>query len=421
MKLLLKSVKIVDPGSKYNGKVLDIHIQDRLIIKIGKNLVVSGTKVLDFKNACVSPGWFDLNVNFTDPGLETKEDILSGVKAAMKGGITGLALMPNTQPPVHSKSEVEYIVNKSKELPVAVFPVGALSRNREGKDIAEMYDMQLSGAVAFSDGNRSVGDAGLMSRALLYAKGLNALLISYAEDASIAPKGKMNEGEMSTLLGIKGIPALAEELMISRDIFLSEYTDAAVHFTSVSTARSAELIRAAKKKGLKVTADVSVNNLFFDESVLSDFDSHYKVKPPLRTKEDVKALKSALKDGTIDAICSQHTPEDIEHKNVEFEIAGYGMIGLQTFFSLSWMSLSRSMELDQLIDKIAIAPRRILGLPVPEIKEGGVADITLFDPAMEWELKEKDIESKSKNTPLTGKMLTGKAIAIINRGKLNLV
>jgi dihydroorotase len=414
MKLILKSVTVIDPNSKHNGKTTDVFIQDEKIVKIGKNLSEAGAKIFDVKGACVSPGWFDMNVNFCDPGFETKEDILSGSQAAAKGGYTGIALMPNTNPPLHSKSEIEYVKNKSKNNITDIYPLGTISRDRAGKDLAEMFDMKSSGAIAFSDGDLPVYDAGLMSRALLYAKGINTLIYSYSEDKSIAQKGMMNEGVMSTLLGIKGIPALAEELMIARDIYIAEYNEASVHFTTISTAHSVELIRKAKKKGLKVTADVSVNHLFFDETLLSDFNSNYKVKPPLRTKEDIKALKNGLKDGTIDAITSQHTPEDIEHKNVEFEIAGYGMIGLQTAFALMNMSLLKIMSAEELIEKISLAPRRILNIEIPVIEEGGNANLTIFDMEKEWTLSSDEIVSRSKNTPLTGMKLKGKALAIYN-------
>lgn len=414
MKLLLKSLKIVDPASKYHEKTVDIFIQDDKIVKIGKNLTVSGAKVIDNIGACVSPGWFDIHVNFCDPGFETKEDLHSGARAAASGGFTGVAVMPNTQPSFHSKSEIEYICNQSKGLLVDVMPVGTVSHERAGKDLSEMYDMKLAGAVAFSDGNIPVRDAGLMSRALLYAKGIEVLVISFAEDPSIAQKGKMNEGEISTLLGVKGIPALAEELMVMRDIYLSEYHNTRIHFSCVSTSRSVELIRAAKKRGVAVTADVSINNLYFDDGKLVEFDSNYKVKPPLRTMQDIKALKAGLKDGTIDAICSQHTPEDLEHKNVEFEIASYGMIGLQTCFSLAIMSLSKMMSIESIIEKITSGPRNVLGLSMPVISEGEKANITIFDPEKTWTLKEERICSKSKNTPLLETPLVGKVLAVYN-------
>ncbi len=420
MKLLLKSVKVVDPNSPHHGKQVDILVQNGTIAKIGKSIKEEGIRKLEWKGAHVSPGWLDLNVNFCDPGHEPKEDLKSGADAAAAGGFTAVALMPNTQPPLHSKSEIEYIRNKAQAYLVDVWPLGTISRDKEGKDLSEMYDMKSSGAVAFTDGTQAVQDAGLMSRALLYAKGIGSLVMNTGDDRSISQKGKMNEGEMSTLLGVKGIPALAEELMIARDIYLAEYNDARIHFSNISSARSVDLIRAAKRKGLKITCDVSVNNLYFDESALHDFDSNFKLRPPLRTSQDIKSLKNGLKDGTIDAICSQHTPEDKEHKEVEFEIAAYGSIGLQTAFALACMSLQKSMEIESIISCLSQKPRAILGLEPVSIREGAKANLTVFDPEKEWSLAASDILSKSKNTPLIGARLNGKALAVINNDQYKL-
>ena len=418
MKVILQSVTVIDPTSAHHLKVVDIFVQDNLIKEIGKKLSVAGAKTLDCKGQYVSIGWIDLHVNFCDPGFETKEDILSGLNAAAKGGFVGVALMPNTQPALKSKSEIEYINNKSNSHAVTIYPIGCLSANREGKDLAEMYDMKLAGAKAFSDGNAAVQDAGLMSRAMLYAKGIDSLIISKPEDKNIAQNAKMNEGQTSTLLGMKGNPSLAEELMVSRDIFLAEYQDAKVHFTCISSAKSVELIKAAKKKGLKVTADVSINNLYFDDTMLETFDTNFKLSPPLRTKEDIKALKQGLKEGSIDAICSQHTPEDIEHKQVEFEYAKEGMIGLQTAFSLALMTLEKQMDLSDIISKFTIAPRAILGLPAQSIAVNQIASLTLFDPAATWKFQATENASKSKNSALFNQSLKGKVISIINNHQL---
>jgi dihydroorotase len=418
MKVILQSVTVIDPTSAHHLKVVDIFVQDNLIKEIGKKLSVAGAKTLDCKGQYVSIGWIDLHVNFCDPGFETKEDIHSGLNAAAKGGFVGVALMPNTQPALKSKSEIEYINNKSNSHAVTIYPIGCLSANREGKDLAEMYDMKLAGAKAFSDGNAAVQDAGLMSRAMLYAKGIDSLIISKPEDKNIAQNAQMNEGQMSTLLGMKGNPSLAEELMVSRDIFLAEYQDAKVHFTCISSAKSVELIKTAKKKGLKVTADVSVNHLYFDDTMLETFDTNFKLSPPLRTKEDIKALKQGLKEGTIDAICSQHTPEDIEHKQVEFEYAKEGMIGLQTAFSLALMTLEKQMDLSDIIAKFTIAPRAILGLPVQSIAVNQVASLTLFDPNATWKFQSSENVSRSKNSALFNQALKGKVISIINNNQL---
>ena len=415
-KLLIQSVAILDPQSNYHGEVADVLIIDGKISEISKKVTVSDNHVTKIaaKGQYLSAGFFDLNVNFGEPGLETKEDINSGCNAAAAGGFTGLALMPNTQPPIHSKAEVSYLVNKAKNNLVDVYPLGCISHNRDGKELAEMFDMQQSGAIAFTDGNRPVSDSGLMSRALLYSKAFDGLIFSYAEDQNIASKGKMNEGVMSTFLGMKGNPSLAEELMISRDLYLAEYNDTRIHFSTISTSKSVELIRNAKKKGLKITCDVAAYHLTLTEDELAGFDSQYKVKPPLRTKTDLKALIAGLKDGTIDAIVSQHTPHEIEFKNVEFEIASYGMIGLQTALPLA---LQAGLPPELIVEKMAFAPRNILGLPIPKLEVGNSANFIVFNPTQEWILNENSNLSKSSNSPFMGESLKGKVNLVCNNGQ----
>ncbi len=413
MNLLIKSAKIIDPGSPFNQQIADILIEKGQISKIGAD-IEADAEVVDAEGKCVSPGFFDLNCNIGELGLETKEDLYTGTRAAAAGGFTGIALMPNTQPPVHSKAEVEYLTNRGKKNLVDVYPLGAISYKREGKDMAEMYDMYLSGAKAFTDGNRPVQDAGLMERALLYAQAFDALIFSYPEDPAIAGKAKINEGEISTLLGMKGIPSLAEELMIARDLYLAEYTGSKIHFTTVSTTRSVELIREAKRKGVEVTCDVAAHHLVLTDEALTGFDSQYKVKPPLRTQDDVDALIGGLIDGTIDAIVSQHTPHEIEFKNVEFEVAEFGITGLQTAFSLA---VQAGLDINLIIKKMAIGPRRILNIDVPVIAEGEPANLVIFDTAAEWEFTAKNNRSKSQNSPFLGQNLKGKVLLTINNNQ----
>lgn len=414
MNLLIKSATILDPGSSFHQQVADILIENGVITRIGDD-IDADAELFDAEGKYVSPGFFDLNCNVGELGLETKEDLRSGTVAAAAGGFTGIALMPNTQPPVHSKSEVEYLLNRSKGNLVDVYPLGTISQKREGKDLAEMYDMYQSGARAFTDGSRPVQDAGLMERALLYAQGFDALVFSYPEDTAIAGKAKVNEGEISTLLGMKGIPSLAEELMVARDLYLAEYTVSRIHFTTISTARSVELIREAKRKGIEVTCDVAAHHLILTDEALLGFDSLYKVKPPLRTADDVAALIKGLKDGTIDAIVSQHTPHEIEFKDVEFEVAEYGIIGLQTAFSLA---LKAGLPVELIVEKLAVNPREILGVELPVIAEDEKANIVVFDTDTEWEYTAANNKSKSANSPYIGQRLKGKVLLTYNNHQI---
>ena len=414
MNLLIKSATIIDPSSLFHQKVSDILIEKGHITKIASG-IDADVETIDAKGKYVSPGFFDLNCNIGELGLETKEDLQTGTKAAMAGGFTGLALMPNTQPPVHSKAEVEYLLNRAKNNLVDVYPLGTISHKREGKDMAEMYDMFLSGAKAFTDGNRPVQDAGLMERALLYTQGFDALILSYPEDTAIAGKAKVHEGEVSTLLGMKGIPSLAEELMIARDLYLAEYTGSKIHFSTISTQRSVELIKEAKRKGLKVTCDVAAHHLVLTDEALLGFDSQFKVKPPLRTQKDVEALLNGLKDGTIDAIVSQHTPHEVEFKDVEFEVAEYGMIALQTAFSIV---LSTGLDLSLIVQKMAVTPREILSIESAIIAEGSKANLTMFDVDAEWEYTRKNNQSKSYNSPFMAQNLKGKVLLVYNNNHL---
>lgn len=417
MSLLLKNARIVDPQSPHNGKNVDILIENGVIKSIKAGIKTDrNIKTIESGNLHVSPGWFDMQANFRDPGFEYKEDLASGMSAAAAGGFTGVAVMPSTHPPVHTKAEVEYIINKTTAItsPVQVHPVGCISYNLEGKDIAEMYDMHRSGAVAFSDDKKPVSNSGLLMRALLYSKNFNGLVISHCDDKSISQDGKMNEGVMNTRLGLKGIPALAEELMIARNIYLAEYTGARIHFSSVTTERSAELIREAKAKGLEVTASVNAHHLALDESLLEDFDTNYKVTPPLRTKSDTEALRKALADGTIDAIASDHSPEDIENKEVEFDHAAFGILGLETAYALVNTHRGK-LRTETIVNRLAVRPREILNLEVPIIAEGEKANLTFFDPDIEWTFEPKHIRSKSKNTPLIGSTFKGRVLGVYNR------
>jgi dihydroorotase len=415
MNLLIKSATVIDPASSFNNQVADILVKDGRIVNVGTS-ITNDAETIDATGKYLLPGFFDLNCNIGELGLETKEDLQTGTAAAAAGGFTGIALMPNTQPAVHSKTEVEYLLNRAKHNLVDIYPLGTISHKRDGKDMAEMYDMFQSGAKAFTDGDRPVQDAGLMERAMLYVQGFGAKVISYPEDTSIAGKAKVNEGIASTMLGMKGIPSLAEELMIARDLYLAEYTGSSVHFTTISTKRSVELIKDAKQKGLDVTCDVAVHNLVLTDDALMGFDSLYKVKPPLRTQADVDALIAGLKDGTIDAIVSQHTPHEIEFKDVEFEVAEYGIIGLQTTFSLA---LKAGLPVELIAEKLAINPRKILNINVPVMAIEQPANFVLVDINADWEYTRAINKSKSYNSPFIGQNLKGKVLLTCNNDQLS--
>lgn len=414
---LIKSVHILFPGNSHHDQLADVWIAGGKIRRIAKRIAKpkeGKVQVLDGSRQYLCPGFFDLNANFGEPGYETKEDIVTGAAAAFAGGFTGVAVLPNTDPPLHRHAEIALIRKRAEGLPVDIYPVGTVSKGRDGTELAEMYDMKLAGAVAFSDGDRSVADAGLMARALLYAKGIDALVISFPDDRNVSKGAKMNEGTMSTYLGMKGNPNLAEALMVARDLYLAEYQDSRIHFTSISTAESVELIRKAKSAGLAVTCDVAAHHLVLTDEAIGGFDSLYKVHPPLRTGKDVKALRKGLKDGVIDAVVSQHTPHEIEYKRVEFHIAEDGMIGLQTVLPLL---LRAGLTPRQIVDKLSIAPRHILGLPMPAFGEGEQASFIVFDPEAEWKFDKHTNLSKAGNSPFLGETMKGAVTFGINNGQ----
>ncbi len=414
MNILIKSAHIVDSKSPHNGKVLDVLIENGIIRSIKAKITPEkNVKVIESENIHLSAGWVDMQVNFCDPGFEHKEDLESGIRAAASGGFTGVGVVSSTNPTIHSKAEVLYIKNKTAGSIVDVYPIGTLSYKQEGQDISEMYDMKMAGAVAFSDDKKAIHNAGLLMRALLYTQNFDGLIITHCDEKTISNDGKMNEGVVSTQLGLKGIPALAEELMVDRNIFLAEYTNAPIHIANISTQKSAELVRQAKAKGLKVTASATIYNLVMDDSLLSGFDSNYKLNPPLRTKADVDALKKAVADGTIDVITCDHRPQDIESKDLEFDYASNGMIGLESAFGLLNTNCSK-IKLKTLIDALTSGPRTILKLKESHIAEGEAANITLFDPDAAWTFEKKHILSKSANTPLLKTKFKGKVIGVIN-------
>lgn len=409
--LLIQNVRPV--GGKA-GESVDLLIRDGVIVQIGAGLTAGpGAAVWQAGGAWVSAGWMDVGTHSGDPGFEFREDLDSVCRAAAAGGFTAIALFPNTHPAIHGKSEVLYVRNKTAGQAVAVYPIGAVSHDCAGKDMAELYDMHAAGAVAFSDGRQPVQDAGLLLRAMQYVRAFDGLVMNQPHHKSIASGGQMHEGLMSTRLGMKGIPALAEELVVQRDLSLLEYAQGRLHLHLLSAAKSVELVRQAKKRGLPVTCSVAVANLCFTDEQLATFNSQWKVLPPLRSENDRLALLEGLADGTIDFICSNHTPWDEEAKNLEYPYAEFGMACLETAFSLCRTYLADRLSLDMLVEKWATAPRRTLGLPQAVLAEAAPADLTLFLPDAEWTVGEKPLQSKAYNNPFAGQKLKGKVLGIV--------
>lgn len=417
MKLLIKQASIVDPLSPFNGQTADIFIENGIITQIGQKLSVKADQEFSMDGLCVSPGWVDLFANFADPGYEYKETLETGSAAAAAGGYTDVFIIPNTNPVVHNKATVKYIVQKNLHLPVNVHPLGAVTRNTEGKELAEMYDMKNSGAIAFSDGLNCVQSAGLLVKALQYVKAFNGTIIQLPDDKSINPHGLMNEGIISTQLGLPGKPAMAEELIVARDIKLARYADSKLHFTGISTKKSLEYIKRGKESGAAVSCSVTPYHLFFYDEDLTGYNTNLKVNPPLRTKEEKESLKQAILNGTVDCLASHHLPHEFDSKVIEFEYAKYGMTGLETAYAVLNTAIP-GISTERCVELLAINPRKLFGMDAATINTGSKASLTLFNPARQWAVDEKDFKSKSSNSPFIGKQLTGKAIGIITKGKI---
>ena len=414
MKVLIKQATIVSAVSPFNGQTKDILISGGLIISIADHITEIADHVIQQDGLHVSVGWFDPFAHFCDPGFEHRETLETGTRAAAAGGFTDVMIVPNTNPVLHTKSQVEYIIQKSSLPGVRVHPIGAVTKNADGKELAEMYDMANSGAIAFSDGLNAIQDGGLLLKALQYVKTIDGTIIQIPEDKSIGNTGLMNEGIISTQLGLPGKPAMAEELMVARDIKLTRYAESKLHFTGISSAKSLEYINRAKAAGINITCAVTPYHLFFCDEDLQQYDTNLKVNPPLRTHADMLALRKGLLDGTVDCIASHHIPQNYDNKICEFEYAKNGMIGLESLFGVVWSMVNGEWSIVQFVERLTVSPRKIFGLPVPEIKEGVTATLTLFNPAAEYIFAEKNIQSKSKNSPFIGRQLKGKVIGIIN-------
>jgi len=414
----IKSATIIDPGSPFHLQQKDILIQNGIIKSIGHALKTpSGTQVLEASGAFVSTGWIDTYANLGDPGFEQKENIVSGLKAAAAGGFTRVCVMPVTQPVIQTKGQLSYVLSRAEGQLCSLLPLGAITVNHAGKELAELYDMQEAGAVAFSDGPHPVQHAGLMLRALQYATRGRALLYAHADEDQLSPGAQMHEGEMAVRLGMKGFPAMAEELLIIRDLYLAEYTGAPIHFPTISTRGAVNLIREAKKKGIDVSCGVNPVNLLLDETALSAFDENLKLNPPLRTPDDVQALREGIADGTIDMVCSAHQPQNIELKAVEYEYASFGMINLQTCFSIACTALHGMVDATRLVEILQAAPARRLGLKETGIREEMPANLTVFSTTQDFVFTREGNYSISANTSFFGKPLKGRVLAVFHNNQ----
>ncbi|PZR41336.1 MAG: dihydroorotase [Azospira oryzae] len=415
MKILIQSATIYNTLSPFHKKKKNILISNGRITEIGdKNF--SADKVIDAEGMILSAGWFDIGAYVGDPGHEQEEDLISLGKAAAAGGFTEIAVLPNTHPSVQSKNEVSYITRGNDTRLVEIHALASVTKNNKGEELTEMIDLHEAGALAFTDGLKPVWHTDIFLKALQYLQKFDGVLIDHPEDTWLNLFGQMHEGVNSTMLGLKGMPRIAEEIAASRNLDLLAYASGRLHLAKISTARTVELVRQAKKKGLRVTCDITGYQALLDDSLLSDFDTNYKVNPPLREKVDNDALIKGLKDGTIDILVSGHLPQDDESKFLEFDLSDFGLTNLQTFAS-QLASLSKSVDLEDLIVKVAENPRKLLGIEVPVIDVDVKANLTLFDPEKEWEFTPAENKSKSKNSPWLGKVLKGKAVGVFNNAK----
>jgi dihydroorotase len=415
MKILIQSAIISDPNSSHHLKKKNILVQNGRIVEITSKKIAAD-KVIEAEGMILSTGWVDLGTFVGDPGLEYKEDLESAGKAAAAGGFTEIVMLPNTVPTVQSKNEVNYITKGNDNRLVQIHPIGAVTLKNAGEELTEMIDLNASGAVAFSDGLKPVWNTDILLKSLQYLQKFDGLLINHPEDIWLNMFGQMNEGKNSTILGLKGMPKIAEDLSVGRDIELLGYSGGRLHFSRLSSAKALDLVRAAKKKKLNLTCDIAAYQALLDDSLLEDFDTNYKVNPPLREKADLDALIAGLKDGTIDVLTSGHLPQDTESKVLEFDHADFGIINLQTFAS-QLAGLSKYVDVHDLIAKVTIAPRKLLKLPIPTVEEDERANLTLFSPNEKWVFTEESNRSKSKNSPWLGKGVVGKAKAVFNNSK----
>ncbi len=417
--ILIKNGRIIDPANNIDA-TLDLLIEDGKIAQIGKSLDAQAAEVIDASGLLVTPGLVDMHVHLRDPGLEYKEDIISGTRTAAAGGITSIACMPNTKPIIDNLAICRYIISKAQEEGSAnVFPIGSITQGLKGEILSEMGELQAGGCVAFSDDGLPVSSSELMRRALEYADTFGAPIISHAEDLSLVAGGCMNDGPVATELGLKGIPWVAEDAMTARDIMLAEFTGGHIHMAHVSTKGSVEMVRQAKSRGVRVTCEATPHHFTLTDEAVRGYNTNAKMNPPLRAQADVDAVRAGLADGTIDAIATDHAPHHIDEKNVEFAIAMNGIVGLETMLPLTFNLVDEGhISLNQAIALMSCQPATVLGIDRGTLSKGAIADITLIDPQLRWVLDPVKLHSKSKNTPFGGWEMKGAAVKTLLAGKV---
>jgi dihydroorotase len=414
MKILIQGAEIIDSNSQHHKKEKNVLIHDGRIASIGdKNF--NADKVIKAAGMKLSAGWFDLGTFVGDPGMEYKEDLESAAEAAAAGGFTGMAMLPNTQPAVQTKNEISYITRGNAGRLVGIYPMAAVTKNCKGEELTEMIDLHEAGAIAFTDGLKPLWHTDILLKSLQYLQKFDGLLIDLPEDIWLNMFGQMHEGIQSTMLGLKGMPRVAEEIVVSKNLEILGYAGGRLHLSKLSTAKSVDLVRSAKKK-MKITCNIASYQPLLDDKCVAGFETSYKVNPPLREKADQDALIKGIRDGTIDVICSGHVPQDEESKKMEFDQAEFGMINLQTF-AANLVALTRWVDYTTLIERVTANPRRLLNLEVPGIETDAVANLTLLDPGIEWILDDSTNRSRSKNSPWWGKKITGKAVAVFNNSR----
>jgi len=418
--ILIKNGRVVDPANKLEG-VFDILIEGSKISKVKKSISAKAEKTINAKGKIVTPGLIDMHVHLREPGREDIETVGSGTHAAISGGITSLASMPNTWPPIDNCEHLKHLKDIiKKDAQANVFIVGAITKGREGKEIVDMKNMKKKGVVALSDDGNSIQDEKTMFEALKKAREFNLLLISHCENKNISQSGVVNEGIIATKLGLRGIPKRAEYEFVRRDLTFAKKVKTRIHIAHVSCRESVDIIRKAKKEGVSVTAETAPHYFSLTDSCCVTYDTRTKMNPPLRSKEDVEAIKKGLSDGTIDVIASDHAPHGKHEKETVFEEAAFGIIGLETLLPIAIAELihSKLLTWSELVKRLSLNPSRILGLDKGALSEGKIADITIIDPDKEWTYKKEDIKSKSKNSPFIDWRFQGRAICTIVSGKV---